>query len=152
MKDGYHSYCKQCLKSYSIEWGKSNRKKLLGYQRDYHYNRYHSILKFNPRYKIDTGMRRSISNSLHGRKNGQSWEKLVGYTVDELMKWLENKFSDGMTWENYGKVWNIDHIIPRSWFKYASPEDPLFKECWKLENLQPLEAKKNYRKGNKHAG
>lgn len=57
-----------------------------------------------------------------------------------------------MTWENYGKTWHIDHIIPRSWFNYKSPKDLLFKECWKLENLQPLETKKKYLKGNKHAG
>lgn len=44
-----------------------------------------------------------------------------------------------MTWENYGKNgWHIDHIIPKSFFKFDSQEHPAFKACWALSNLQPL--------------
>ncbi len=42
--------------------------------------------------------------------------------------------------------WHIDHITPKSHFNYKTPED---KECWALENLQPLEAIENMRKYNK---
>jgi 5-methylcytosine-specific restriction endonuclease McrA len=60
-----------------------------------------------------------------------------------------------MTWDNHGKYekgkkkWQIDHIKPKSLFNFETPEDPEFKECWALENLQPLEAMENIKKGNK---
>ena len=64
------------------------------------------------------------------------------------MKHLKKQFDDKMTWDNYGK-WHIDHKIPKSHFKYEIAEDPEFKKCWALENLQPLWAIENYRKGDK---
>ena len=57
-----------------------------------------------------------------------------------------------MNWDNHGTYWHIDHIKPKSWFKYDSAEHPEFKQCWSLENLQPLEAEKNLAKSNKYEG
>lgn len=152
MKDGRHTYCKACLKKHSTEWAKSNRKLLSGYQKKYKRIRYHTKLKFDPRYKIDNSLGRAIWRALKGAKAGRRWESLVGYTVDDLMRWLEQKFSNTMDWSNYGTVWHVDHIIPQSWFHYTSPDDQEFKECWKLTNLQPLLAKTNESKGNKYVG
>ena len=82
------------------------------------------------------------------RKNGIKWENIVGYTVQELKKHLENLFQPGMSWNNYGN-WHIDHIIPKSFFEYKSMNDVEFKYCWSLNNLQPLWAKDNLKKGDK---
>lgn len=84
--------------------------------------------------------------SLRGRKAGCRWERLVGYTLVDLMAHLEALFVPGMNWDNIGR-WHIDHRRPRSTFEYSSPEDEAFKECWSLENLQPLWAHENMRKG-----
>ena len=79
----------------------------------------------------------------------------LSYTIRELKKHLESLWEDWMSWENYGlvsneiKTWQIDHIIPMSKLKYDSVEHPNFKKCWSLDNLRPLEAKENIRKGNK---
>jgi hypothetical protein len=100
-------------------------------------------------------LRMRISNLMyyhlknHGTSKGNnSWESLVKYTLDDLMKHLESKFKDGMTWENYGPVWHIDHIVPDALFEYSNYEDDAFKRCWSLENLQPMFASENIRKGN----
>lgn len=77
------------------------------------------------------------------------WESLVGYTVTDLMTHLEKQFRFGMTWENYGKWWHIDHIIPLSRLNYTSYLDPEFKQAWALSNLQPLWKIDNLRKGAK---
>lgn len=37
-------------------------------------------------------------------------------TFKVFIKHLENTFKEGMTWENYGKVWHVDHIRPLSSF------------------------------------
>jgi len=77
-------------------------------------------------------------------------EKLVGYTLENLTKHLEKQFDDKMSWDNYGSYWHIDHIKPKSLFNYTSEIDKEFKECWGLNNLQPLEAKANLIKHNKY--
>lgn len=101
-------------------------------------------------YKLNLGMANSINHSLKGRKNGRSWESLVGYTLKDLMAHLEARFKPGMTWENHGRSgWHIDHIRPIASFNFTSPDDPEFRECWTLENLQPLWAEENLRKGAK---
>jgi hypothetical protein len=84
----------------------------------------------------------------HGAGKGGSWEKAVGYTVADLKRHLEALFVDGMTWENMGG-WHIDHKRPCASFSYTSPADPEFRECWSLENLQPLWKVDNLRKGSK---
>ena len=82
-------------------------------------------------------------------KNKKSTFDILNYTVDDLKKHLESKFQPGMSWSNYGE-WEIDHIKPDSLFKYNSTDDEEFKECWALDNLQPLWAKENRSKGNKY--
>ncbi|HPG52320.1 MAG TPA: hypothetical protein PLL11_17220 [Spirochaetota bacterium] len=51
-----------------------------------------------------------------------------------------------MTWENISK-WHIDHIIPVSAFNFNSPDDIDFKRCFALNNLRPLWAVENIKKG-----
>lgn len=68
----------------------------------------------------------------------------IGCTKDELIKYLESKFTEGMTWENQGK-WHIDHIIPLS---SATSEEEMYKLCH-YTNLQPLWAIDNIKKSNK---
>ena len=75
--------------------------------------------------------------SLRKAKGNCHWEDFVDYTISELKQHLESLFKPGMSWDNYGD-WEIDHVIPVSAFQYNSPDDPTFKQCWSLTNLQPL--------------
>jgi hypothetical protein len=74
-----------------------------------------------------------------------------GYAWADLRAHLEAQFTPAMTWENWGDVWELDHIKPLSSFKYTSLDDPLFRECWALSNLRPLPRQENASKGAKHA-
>jgi len=103
--------------------------------------------KVIPREKLNSCMASNIYQSLCGGKNGRKWQDLVGYSVDQLRKHLEKRFTNGMGWGNHGSLWHIDHIIPISAFNFATPDDLDFKRCWELKNLRPFEAKKNCSKG-----
>lgn len=98
--------------------------------------------------KLCDALRNGICRSLKGHKNGRKWEMLVGYTLLELMEHLEKQFQPGMTFDNYGK-WEIDHIRPRSSFRFVYHTDADFIRCWALENLQPLWKVDNIRKRDK---
>lgn len=71
---------------------------------------------------------------------------MIGCSPKELRLYLESKFQNGMTWENYGK-WHMDHIIPLSSFD-LSKEEELLKAA-NYSNIQPLWAKDNYQKHSK---
>ena len=89
--------------------------------------------------KLSRRMSNSIGQSLSGKKAGRRWQSLVGYTVGDLRKHLESLFQPGMTWDNYGvNGWHIDHVFPQSRLIMDGPDDPTFRFCWSLLNLQPL--------------
>lgn len=98
--------------------------------------------------RLRVGIGAAISHSLRGSgKAGKGWQAIVGYTTKELMAHLERQFLSGMAWDNYGRDWHVDHIIPVSSFKYKSSDDAEFKACWALTNLRPFWANDNLRKG-----
>jgi hypothetical protein len=70
--------------------------------------------------------------------------EIVGITADELKVYLENKFTEGMNWKNYG-TWHIDHVIP---LDSAETEKDLYDLCY-YSNLQPMWGNDNIRKGSK---
>jgi hypothetical protein len=98
--------------------------------------------------RMTTSIGKSLRSKRH-RKAGRHWEILVGYTIMDLKQHLQKHFAKGMTWKKFmaGEI-HIDHVIPKSHFKYKSSEDFQFKECWALHNLQPLWAKDNLVKHN----
>ena len=87
-----------------------------------------------------------VRNSLGTAKGGQTWRRLVGYSIDDLMRHLERQFVKGMSWANIGD-WHIDHIVPRASFSYRCADDDEFRACWALTNLRPLWSKENLTKG-----
>lgn len=103
-----------------------------------------------PRGNLDCRMASAIANALRGRKTSRKWTRLLGYTVDELCRHIESRFGPGMNWEKLiaGRI-HIDHAVPKSKFRYSSPEDIEFKRCWAMENLQPMWAGRNRSKSNK---
>lgn len=101
--------------------------------------------------RMSSGMNQSL-RKYSGVKNkgGCKWETLAGYSVDDLKLHLEKQFTDEMSWEAFmnGEI-HIDHIHPISRFNYVSVMDEQFRLCWALDNLQPLWAIDNIKKGNK---
>jgi hypothetical protein len=123
------------------KWKNENSGKMLEYKRKFY---------STPKGKLSRCMSFRIWKTLKNNSKGKrKWESLVGYTVEQLKKHLEKKFTPEMTWENQGSYWHIDHKIPVSVFNFNCPEHIDFKKCWALENLQPMEAIKNKIKGKK---
>ena len=102
----------------------------------------------SPKLKLAAFMSGGIWKSLKGKKARRTWQSLVNYTTKQLREHLEAQFVDGMSWDNYGE-WHVDHIIPKSFFQFAFPDDVEFRMCWRFENLRPLWARDNQIKGNK---
>ena len=168
-RDYYEKNRKKILKN-AERYHKENKEKRNANTRKYHRENKEKIKENKKKYirnkrktdsifKLNSNFSCLIYQSLRQNKNGKHWEDIVGYTVDDLKNHLESLWEPWMNWENYGiykpdgpKVWQIDHIIPKSWFNYTSYKDEEFKRCWELSNLQPKEGKANILKSNNHIG
>ena len=143
---------------YATEWASRNLDKVRKYKSDWKKRNRDSIntrikerRKEEPSYRLRCNISKTVWEYLtkqHKIKDSATWLKLP-YTPKDLKEHLESLFDDKMTWDNYGKYWNIDHIIPQSKLLYDSMEHSNFYECWKLENLRPMIVIENIRKSNK---
>ena len=139
--DKLRNDCKLCL----IKWRKNNRKKL-----NENFKRYEKNRKLlDPEYKLMKTLRSRLNSALK-RKNvekGFSTLELTGCELPFLKKYIESKFTKGMTWEKVGPEIHIDHIIPICKFDLTKEEEQ--KKCFHYTNLQPLWAIDNLKKGGK---
>lgn len=106
----------------------------------------------NPNFKIRIILRARIGKAIRsqgGVKYDPAWE-LLGCPPAYLWDHLQALFLTGMTVENYGKVWHIDHVRPCASFDLTDPVQQ--KECFNWTNLQPLFALDNLKKGAKYDG
>lgn len=72
-------------------------------------------------------------------------QEIVGCSREELRKHLEKQFLPGMSWENHGEVWQIDHIKPLYLFDVKFIEE--MKIANNFQNLRPLWTEENQAKG-----
>ena len=99
----------------------------------------------NKNYKIGAYLRTRVYRALKAQK-AQKWgktEELLGCSIPDVRVYLEAKFKEGMTWDNYGK-WHIDHIKPLAKFDLTNKEEQM--KAISYTNLQPLWAQDNLRK------
>jgi len=111
------------------------------------------LQKRRDRYKNDINykLRITLHNRLHQLvKLGYRIKRssiLVGCSYEDLMEHLESKFTEDMTFQNYG-LWHIDHIRPCASFDLECVKEQ--EICFHYTNLQPLWAKDNLKKGAKY--
>jgi hypothetical protein len=95
---------------------------------------------------------RKITNSAFARRN-KVWVKkdtkteiLLGADFFTVKEFIERQFINGMSWDNYGKEWTIDHVIPLD----AAGEDiGMIRKLCNFQNLSPMWKKINLQKGYK---
>lgn len=99
-------------------------------------------------YKLTKKVRDRFKKALKGNYKRGSAIKNLGCSINFLVKYLEERFSAGMSWDNYGRYgWHIDHIKPLSSFDLTDTAQ-IDLACH-YTNLQPLWASDNLKKSNK---
>lgn len=99
---------------------------------------------FKLRHILSCRMRGLLKSKSLDKK--QTFNEVLGCSPEFLIEHLEQKFTEGMSWDNHGLYgWHIDHIIPLS---SANTEEEIYNLCH-YTNLQPLWAEENLKKSNK---
>ena len=87
----------------------------------------------------------SAVRAVKAKRSGRTFV-LTGCNADFLKGYLEARFNEGMTWNNYGTHWHIDHRIPCAEFDLRDPDQQ--RQCFHYSNLQPLWKMHNLSKGD----
>jgi hypothetical protein len=119
------------------EWYKKNKE---------HRNNYIKNYNLNPLNKLKNSLRSRINELMNKKYNNPKTIDLLGCDYQFFICYIESKFINGMSWDNYGYYgWHLDHIIPLS---LAQTKEELY-QLFHYTNLQPLWAKDNLKKNNK---
>lgn len=136
----YNIKNKEKQQSYNKEYSINNRERLNKYKKNRNLNEPICNLINNVRSRL-----KKYLKSTGITKNKKTFD-IVGCSPPRLKEYIEKKFVDGMSWDNYSFYsWHIDHITPLS---SAKTEEEIYKLCH-YTNLQPLWAKDNLVKSNK---
>jgi hypothetical protein len=142
----YREKNKDKIKEYRDEYYENNKDKIIAKSVEYKNKKY--ATDFN--YRIKQKIRISIKNSFNRDTKFSkltSTELILGCSYEDFKMYLESKFDDWMTWDNYGLYekgkynvgWDIDHIIPTS----SANTNEEFIKLHHYTNLQPLCSKVN---------
>lgn len=76
-----------------------------------------------------------------------AYAPFFGLDIKNMRQWFEYQFRDGIGWENFGKKWQFDHIVPVTYFNFSSEEE--LKMCWNFTNLRVELIQLNKDRGNR---
>jgi len=151
-KKKHYEYCEKwrCnnlekVKEYQKKRYELKKNEIISVARKYQNNKYKTDVNYKIRKNINSLIFGSFKRALSGKfvKKSKSLE-ILGCEIDFFINYIQSKFNDGMTMQNYG-LWHLDHIYPIS---LAKNEEDIIK-LNHYTNFQPLWAIDNLKKQNK---
>ena len=142
-KLGITRVCKDCLKKKRRKYIKKNRQK----HNERCLNYYKERIKRDDLFRLSRGLRTNISDAIRRKdfSKDSTTRDIIGVDFNTFKKHIESKFTDGMSWDNWGRYgWHFDHIIPVS---SAKTKEDLIK-LNHYTNFQPLWWYDNLKKSN----
>ena len=133
---------KVVLKVVVKKYYQDNKEYIKKYYKKYKNNRLATDVNF----RITTNLRNRLYCAIKNNQKAGHTIELLGCSIDQFKIYMQNMFKPGMTWENYGAVWHIDHIIPCSFFNMSYPEHQI--ACFNWQNLQPMFGEENLHKSD----
>lgn len=124
----YKKLHKDEISQWRGKYRKENRDKINEYSKH--------RLKTNPLAKLAKQLRGRLQDFLADRniQKSQQFKDYLGCSLDELKLHIEKQFQPGMTWENYGSLWSVDHNIALA---NAPDSEKIYELCHYL-NLRPM--------------
>lgn len=98
-----------------------------------------SLLKFREKRKWQINLRRYVIE----KSPCPQYAPYFALDIQNIRQWFEYQFSEELNWDNFGKCWQFDHIIPVVYFDHSIEIE--LKMCWNFTNLrvEPFQLNKN---------
>ena len=139
----YYSLNKEYIKNRVKKYRLNNKIKVREMRRKWKLKNWRE----NEEFRLKENLRHRIYMVLKGKVKSKRTIDLLGTSIDNLWNHLEKSFRPGMTKNNYGKIWHVDHKIPCAAFDLTKPKEQ--SKCFHFTNLQALFVKENLSKGAK---
>ncbi|MBK8495776.1 MAG: hypothetical protein IPL50_12770 [Chitinophagaceae bacterium] len=102
-----------------------------------------SLLKKREKRKWQIALRRYITE----KSQGSAYARYFGLDIENIREWISIQFGEGLSWENFAKSWQFDHIVPVAYFDFSKEEDLLL--CWNFINIRVERVDLNKARGNR---
>jgi hypothetical protein len=148
----YYIGNKTSMNQKNKEYREANKKQEKGRKKIWHEENsdhvkeyYKNLRRADVNFKITCNLRSRMAHAIRNDSEKGSAVRDLGCSIEYLKLLFFTMFQPGMTWENYGQVWEIDHIIPLDHFDLTD-RDQFLTAC-NYKNLQPLWVSDNRNKG-----
>lgn len=144
-KGSIRAMCKACSSDKRKEYYENNKEEVIKQTIKYQENK----KKIDTDFKLEKQLRSRIYIAFTTKglkKSNRTW-KYINCTSEFFKKWIEFQLYDGMTLENYGYFWHIDHVKPCASFDLSKEEE--IEKCFSWKNMRPLRSDKNKKKNDK---
>lgn len=89
-----------------------------------------SLIRLREKRKWQLSFRRYVLE----KTPSEAYAPYFGLDIETLRSWFEIQFTEDIHWENFGKAWQFEHIVPASYFDYSNEDD--LRLCWNFINLR----------------
>jgi hypothetical protein len=98
----------------------------------------------DPGYRLLNALCSRIWSIVKGKANHSNLlQEYIGCSLKHLKQWLAFQFEEGMTFDNYGSEWHVDHVRPCASFDLFDIVEVRkcthwtnLRPCWRLENIK----------------
>ena len=102
-----------------------------------------SLIRFREKRKWQLSYRRYVLE----KAPSEAYAPYFGLDIETLRQWFEAQFTEELNWDNFGKAWQFDHIVPTTYFDYSNEDD--LKLCWSFINIRVEKLLLNKNRGNR---
>ena len=89
-----------------------------------------SLVRLREKKKWQLSYRRYV---LEGAPS-EAYALYFGLDMKNLRDWFEAQFTKDLSWDNFGKAWQFEHIIPATYFDFSNEND--LRLCWSFINIR----------------
>jgi hypothetical protein len=87
-------------------------------------------------FRLRRKLRNRVWSAIRLKSKSGSAVRDLGCSVQELSVYVASFFHSGMSWDNWGSVWHLDHIKPLASFDLTQRAQ--FLRACHYTNMQPL--------------
>lgn len=89
-----------------------------------------SLIRVRERRKWQVGFRRYVLEN----SPSEAYAPYFGLDWSKMRQWIEIQFTNGQNWDNFGKAWQFEHVLPVAFFDFSVEAD--LRLCWHFINIR----------------
>jgi len=102
-----------------------------------------ALVKFREKRKWQINLRRYVIE----KSSCPLYAPYFGLDIENIRKWFEYQFTVDLSWDNFAKRWQFDHIIPVTYFDHSDEKE--LRMCWNFTNIRVEPFERNKNRGNR---